>query len=142
MKRTYHTAIIYKPYFKEISDMGKKKWIAPFAALILECMIGTLLIYPIINMQPKNIVIGLLSLDKGAELPQGKVDLGDKLTKNITSATEKSDDPSAVRWKIYKFEKALSGNKIISKLDLVYPIKNGIQDAKDKASKWINAVLL
>ena len=40
------------------------------------------------------------------------------------------------------FEKALSGNKIISKLDLVYPIKNGIQDAKDKASKWINAVLL
>ena len=107
MKRTYHTAIIYKPYFKEISDMGKKKWIAPFAALILVCMIGTLLIYPIINMQPKNIVIGLLSLDKGAELPQGKVDLGDKLTKNITSATEKSDDPSAVRWKIYKNEETL-----------------------------------
>ncbi len=35
------------------------------------------------------------------------------------------------------FEKALVGNKIVSKLDLVYPIKNGLADAKSKAVKWI-----
>ncbi len=39
------------------------------------------------------------------------------------------------------FEKALSGSNIVSKLDLVYPIKNGIQDAKDKATEWIKSVI-
>lgn len=34
------------------------------------------------------------------------------------------------------FEKALEGNKIIDEIEFVYPIKNGIQDAKDKAKKW------
>lgn len=38
-------------------------------------------------------------------------------------------------WKDY--DVALSGNNIVSKLDLVYPIKNGISDAIDKANKWI-----
>lgn len=35
------------------------------------------------------------------------------------------------------FEKALAGNTIVSKLDLVYPIKNGIEDAKKKANEWV-----
>ena len=34
-------------------------------------------------------------------------------------------------WKNY--EKILKGNKIISKLDLIYPIKTGITPAKEKA---------
>lgn len=38
-------------------------------------------------------------------------------------------------WKDY--EVALSGNNIVSKIDLVYPIKNGISDAIDKVNKWI-----
>lgn len=33
-------------------------------------------------------------------------------------------------WKNY--EEILKGNNIVSKLDLVYPIKNGIEDAKKK----------
>lgn len=87
--------------------MTKKKWIMPFVALILVCMIGTLLIYPIINMQPKGITIGVLSLDKGTELPQGKVNLGDKLTDNITSATKDSGYSDVVIWKIYEDENQL-----------------------------------
>lgn len=87
--------------------MTKKKWIMPFVALILVCMVGTLLIYPIINMQPKGITIGVLSLDKGTELPQGKVNLGDKLTDNITSATEDSSYSDVVIWKIYDDENQL-----------------------------------
>lgn len=35
------------------------------------------------------------------------------------------------------YEKALTGNKIISKLDLEYPIKNGIDKAREKVNKWI-----
>lgn len=38
-------------------------------------------------------------------------------------------------WK--NFEEALKGNNIVSKLDLVYPIKNGLKEAKNKASNWI-----
>lgn len=38
-------------------------------------------------------------------------------------------------WK--NFEKALDGNSIVSKLDLVYPIKNGIEQAKSTAVSWI-----
>lgn len=37
------------------------------------------------------------------------------------------------------FEKALKGNNIVSKLDLVYPIKNGIEQAKEKVNTWITS---
>ena len=35
------------------------------------------------------------------------------------------------------YEKALKQNNIVSKLDLVYPIKNGISAAKNKTNAWI-----
>ena len=35
------------------------------------------------------------------------------------------------------FETALKGNNIVSMLDLVYPLKNGIEQAKSKANEWI-----
>lgn len=35
------------------------------------------------------------------------------------------------------FETALAGNTIVSKLDLVYPIKNGIEEAQKKANAWL-----
>ena len=34
------------------------------------------------------------------------------------------------------YENILKGNKIISKIDFVYPIKNGINTAKEKARDW------
>ena len=40
-------------------------------------------------------------------------------------------------WRNY--EKALKGNKIVSKLDLVYPIKNGIEQATNIANTWITS---
>lgn len=42
-------------------------------------------------------------------------------------------------WRNY--EKALKGNTIVSKLELVYPIKNGIADAKKKANEWIKTAI-
>ncbi len=40
------------------------------------------------------------------------------------------------------FEKALEGNKIVSKIDLVYPIKNGIEVSKKQINEWIQKSLL
>ena len=37
-------------------------------------------------------------------------------------------------WKNY--EEVLKENKIVSKIDFVYPIKNGIETAKKKAKEW------
>lgn len=37
-------------------------------------------------------------------------------------------------WKNY--EEALKESKIVSKIDFVYPIKNGIEEAKKKAKEW------
>lgn len=37
------------------------------------------------------------------------------------------------------YETALKGNNIISKLDLVYPIKNGIEQAKNRVNTWITS---
>lgn len=34
------------------------------------------------------------------------------------------------------FEEALGGNKIMGEIEFVYPIKNGIKDAQDKAKEW------
>lgn len=38
-------------------------------------------------------------------------------------------------WKNY--EDVLKGNNIVSKLDLVYPIKNGIKEAQNKVNSWL-----
>lgn len=38
-------------------------------------------------------------------------------------------------WKNY--EEALTGNNIISKLDIVYPIKDGLDKSIDKTNNWI-----
>ncbi len=38
-------------------------------------------------------------------------------------------------WKNY--DEALQGNNVVAKLDLVYPIKNGINEAKEKTIKWL-----
>lgn len=43
-------------------------------------------------------------------------------------------------WKDY--EEALKGNNIISKLDIVYPLKNGIEVSKNKTNKWIKDNLI
>ena len=42
-------------------------------------------------------------------------------------------------WKNY--EETLKGNTIVSKIDFVYPIKNGIEDAKKKAKEWAASYL-
>ncbi len=42
-------------------------------------------------------------------------------------------------WK--NFEKALTGNTIVAKLDLVYPLKNGIDAARKQVNDWILANL-
>ena len=34
------------------------------------------------------------------------------------------------------FEEALKGNKIVDKIEFVYPIKNGIEEAKYRAEQW------
>ncbi len=39
------------------------------------------------------------------------------------------------------YEEALKGNNIISKFDIVYPIKNGIDSSIDKVNSWILEVL-
>lgn len=38
-------------------------------------------------------------------------------------------------WK--DFDDALKGNKIVSKFDIKYPIKNGIKESIEKTNKWI-----
>ena len=42
-------------------------------------------------------------------------------------------------WKNY--DEILSGNNIVSKLDIIYPLKNGIDDAKEKTNNWIKSSL-
>lgn len=42
-------------------------------------------------------------------------------------------------WK--DFETILEGNKIVSKLDLVYPLKNGIEESIKKTTTWIKKYL-
>lgn len=35
------------------------------------------------------------------------------------------------------FEKALKGNNIIGEIEFIYPIKNGIEKARDEAKMWV-----
>lgn len=90
------------------------KAIRPLLLLIIIIPLLCFMFYPMINMSPSNLHVGIVNLDEGAKFTQGNVNLGKKVLNNITDT--KSTKKSAVVWEIYDSKaaakKALGQNDI------------------------------
>lgn len=59
-----------------IEKLGRKRLLMPFAALLVAGLAMTLVVYPMMNAKPKDLPLGVLSLDEGVETPQGTMNAG------------------------------------------------------------------
>lgn len=102
-------------------DMAKK--IRPLLVLLILVPIVSFMMYPMMNMSPKDLHVGIVNLDRGAEFDQGKVNLGNKIVGNITNPEKDDDDSteeSPVIWEEFnskgEAKKALANEKIYAYL--------------------------
>ena len=94
--------------------MEKRKTIAkrfvPLLILIILIPVISFMMYPMINMQPRDLHVGIVNKDKGAEFEQGTVNLGRKIIEKITDPEENADnngnEESPVIWEVYDSEDA------------------------------------
>lgn len=83
--------------------MEKKKIILPIAGMIGALLLTLLLVFPMLSMEPKNIPIGIISLDEGMTTPKGKVNAGNMFISNIVKA-----DNSLIKFEKVESEKVLN----------------------------------
>jgi hypothetical protein len=101
-----------------LNTMARRKAVIkatrPLLLLIIIIPLLCFMFYPMINMSPSNLHVGIVNLDEGAKFTQGNVNLGKKVLHNITDT--KSTKKSAVVWEIYDSKaaakKALGQNDI------------------------------
>lgn len=80
-----------------MDKIGKKKYVVPFVIVLLIACIMALLFYPLSKMEIKNLPFAVISLDEGAQTPQGTVNAGDALVDKITSS-QNDEDRQTIAW--------------------------------------------
>ncbi|MDR0433572.1 MAG: hypothetical protein LBH21_00745 [Gracilibacteraceae bacterium] len=73
--------------------------LAPAAVIVLSLLIA-LIIYPVANLQPKELPVALLSEDAGVQLPSGAVNIGQMAAAAMPAAMEEAagENPPPVKW--------------------------------------------
>ena len=84
----------------------KKELALPLVGLILVASLIALLLYPVVSASPKDLALAVLSLDKGAETPQGKMNIGEEMVENLVSVT---NEDMPVVWTDIDSQSALDG---------------------------------
>lgn len=78
--------------------LGNKKYAVPLVVAIVIACVMSFMFYPMAHMEMKGLPFAVLSLDEGAETPQGTVNAGSSIVKNMMSATEGAGDDSPIAW--------------------------------------------
>ena len=97
-----------------LNMMQRRKAIAgklrPLLVLIILVPVITFMMYPMVNMEPRDIHVGIVNEDKGASFDQGSVNLGDKILDGILHPEKDEDaddeDESPIIWEVYEDAKA------------------------------------
>ncbi|WP_270298815.1 ABC transporter permease [Eggerthella sinensis] len=71
------------------------KYVVPLVVVALAACLFGLVFYPMANMEMKNLPFAVLSLDEGAQTPQGEMNVGDTLVENMVSSADAEDAPIA-----------------------------------------------
>lgn len=82
-------------------NVGNKRWALPAAAIVALFCIVSLIAYPMMHAEPKELPIALVTLDEGMEGPTGAVNAGSALAEKLTEAAGSADDgdePAPLAW--------------------------------------------
>ena len=91
-----------------LEHLGKKRYALPFVVFLVVACVMSMVVYPMVAAEPMNLPLGILSLDAGAETPQGHLNAGEAIVAQVTEA--EADDESgtqAVAWTAYDSQEAL-----------------------------------
>lgn len=94
------------------------KYVVPLVVVALAACLFGLVFYPMANMEMKNLPFAVLSLDEGAQTPQGEMNVGDTLVENMVSSADAEDAPIA--WTVLdsqdELDEALENNEFYGAL--------------------------
>ncbi|MCQ4638587.1 hypothetical protein NE619_17805 [Anaerovorax odorimutans] len=117
--------------------LGKRKYILPIIGVIVICCVMSLVLYPMLNAQAKNVPLAIVSLDKGASTPKGEMNIGSQIVEKITNTAGSDDKDAVIEWTKLKnqaaVDKALEENVYYGAL--IIPEDFTIQQAAAQSGK-------
>lgn len=81
-----------KPKGEPKAAKARAKWVAPLAASCVAVIVASLLMMPMLKMDPRDVPVGIISLDQGVTLGDESVNVGDLLMAELTG--EEADTSS------------------------------------------------
>jgi len=103
------------------------RWTKPFLVLLAALGIGTLLMAPMVAMEPRDLPLAVVNLDEGVETPQGQVNAGEQ----VIEAIQSDDANGLVAWRALDdqaaLDAALEDNDVYAAL--VVPADFGVSQA-------------
>lgn len=95
---------------------GWARWLNPFLALIGALVAGTLMMAPMVSMEPRNLPIAVVNLDAGTDSTAGQIQPG---TQVAASIVEEGDD-GMIAWRTFasqeQLDQALEDNEVYAAL--------------------------
>lgn len=99
-----------------LEKLGKRKYTLPFGVLLLIACVFSIMFYPMVHMELKDLPFGIVSFDKGVETSEGEVNIGSLIVENIPQQDSKSEDEIPLSWEKFDsqeaLDRALSNNEI------------------------------
>jgi hypothetical protein len=88
-----------------LERLGRRKFFIPVLIIIVVFFIMSIMMYPMLNANPKDVPFAVLSLDEGATTPAGELNLGDKLVENMSAGLPDVESP--IEWTVLDSQEAL-----------------------------------
>lgn len=83
-----------------LEKLGKKRFALPLVFVIMMGCVFSLMMYPMAQMEIKNLPFGIVNLDEGAVTPAGEMNAGEMIAENVTAAADEGSE-SAIAWNAY-----------------------------------------
>ena len=106
-----------------IEKAGAGKYALPVFLVILIGCVMALMFYPMLNMAPKELPFAVLSLDEGAQTPQGDANAGEMMADRLVNAEAPGgQDPAPIAWRLFddqeQVDAALADNELYGVLTI------------------------
>lgn len=106
-----------------LEKMGPKKYAFPVLVVVLIGCVMALMFYPMINMAPKELPFGVVSLDEGATTPKGEVNAGELMAEKLVNPETSQDSAVApIKWEQFDsqaaVDEAIANNKLFGALTI------------------------
>ena len=106
-----------------IEKLGPRKYAFPVLVIVLIGCAMALMFYPMVNMAPKHLPFGVISLDEGAQTPQGAMNAGESMVDELAAAEAPAGADSApIKWEVFEnqddLDAALADNELYGALTI------------------------